>query len=683
MSRRAGSALALIGLLIACGSNQPLEVDPNSWDADEAGPVLRPFEDAGFNAPDAGLTRTDGGTAFCPPGFRDNDGDPANGCETPCAPVAIATSGNLDFDLKVVNVTGRVTLAGFRLPDGTPRGTLRFLLAGTTIPVDVDLPTTGEATYNVNLFAGAYRITYERATDCRVGAPPCGIQELRRAIPLNANGVLNLDIAGDVVVSGEVTVNGQAISARTGGGNRGSIAFSPAEATGTRVTELLGASGRATYSARLLPGVYDVSIVGPSTCDPAQDPVPCHASVRLRRFAVATSGNLNIDLPVVTVAGRVTLNGATMPNGPSGWPRGNLLIANTDGIGGPTVDLGPRDEATYRARIYKGVQSFVVSKFTQCDAGPLPCQTREAVRDIRIDTDGRLDLDLRVARVSGVVTVNGAPVANAAGNPSRGRVEFRDATGLATATLARTGPAAYSAPLYEGRYDVAISSFESCAEGPLPCLTRTVAASVAVAGPAALNIDVPVVDVRGRVTANGNALGDGVASRLVFSPAAPRATGVGTVQGESTVELSSRGATYRVRLYAGTYRAQVRPAPNCVDGEDGALPCQGNINVDAAAQFTTTGVRDFDLRVVTVTGSVTINGRAVFDDRTGHERGALSFAAGDGAYPNRVSLGSNGPATYRARIFAGTQGIGLLNDVACENGAIPCGHLALRGCRTW
>ncbi len=709
--------------------------------------------------------------ASCSPGFFDGDGDRANGCETTCQGLSLTSSGSLDFDLKTITLSGKVTLAGGTAPAGNPRGTLSFALAGTKKVVSVDLPTSGAATYSVQLFAGTYTIRYDKAADCRAAAMPCGSQELKKSIALTSSGSLDLDVqrtasSQTITVSGEVTVNGMAMASSTS--TRGQIVFQPAGAT-SGLNKSLGASGKATYSITLSPGTYDVAIDTGWQC-PAQGPLPCQKSIRMRGLSLTSSGSLNVDLPVVTLSGNVTVNGSAMSaNSPS---RGSLIVADDDGFG-PVLDLGTSGAASYRTLLYTGTHTFTVSNLQQPCAGPVPCMSRQVLGTTPVSTGGALDLDLKVVQITGSVKANGQALgASSSGNP-RGTLAFNEGAARRAVDLGSSGAASYKVQLYAGTYDLSLENSFDCPNGPLPCGSYTVQKGVTLTASGAYDLDAPVAKVSGAVTVNGAAMAtspsgssrgrltfDGPSTVAVDIPSSGSArysatvyagthaisfsnsndcpTGpapcqkyvvnpaqaisgsgslaidlpVGELSGVVTANGAAIGASatggarglvifvepklgavgddlgtsgavrYKVRLYPGSYQVTFSNSTDCPSTGDEPLPCQGGAVVMPTLQVPPgPGAANLDLKIVTLSGKVTVNGRPMPDSLNGNPRGELDFGLQPDGAPLQFFFEASGAALYQTRLLQGSYDIGFKNDSDCPDGAVPCQHQILSGCR--
>lgn len=505
------------------------------------------------------------------------------------------------------------------------------------------------------------------------GEPACA------GFPLMTSGALDVDLAA-VDVSGQVTVGGAALPP-TG---RGSIELVAIEGGARHLLSLAG-SGPFTYAVTLPPGVYDVVYVSDGC--PASGVMPCGGGTIMRDVALEASGSLDIDIPVVSIQGAVTVNGATMPAATSG--RGSLAFASLElPIGtasGAAVSEGfaSSGPATYAVRLvpgryqvlYQGNNALCVS-----DAAAVPCNGGVVMAEVALTTSGSLDVDVPTVTVRGDVTVNGAPMPNE--SSERGALVIAHAgddsgAGLVTKGFGSDGPASYAVSLVAGTYDVTFVGNSALCLGPpslVPCNAAKVATGVDLTASGSLDVDVPAVTVHGDVTVNGAPMASEESSRgaLNFAP-------VGALEGQGvrTRELGTSGrAQYSLRLVKGRYVVMFEGNGSlCITGVP-EVPCNAGVVVNDA-NLAASGALDVDLPAVTVQGAVTVNGAAMPTES--FDRGALSFARGAHVWLT-PSFATSAPATYAARLLAGSYTVGFAgNPGLCAEGAtqVPCNSAAL------
>ncbi|MDD9934265.1 MAG: hypothetical protein OXT09_11720 [Myxococcales bacterium] len=496
---------------------------------------------------------------------------------------------------------------------------------------------------------------------------------------LEQDGVLDLDLAA-VSISGAVTLAGLPLPDEPSG--RGQIRF-VAIGAGGELTIELGTSGAGSYAARVPSGTYDVQYIAvPGSCGgPTPSAMPCGTATLMRAVELREDGVLDVDVPVVQLSGSVTLNGATYPD--QATERGQLAFQAVEDDGGllalPLGSAGPTD---YAIRLVPGTYdvSFVGNPAACHEDTPpaAPCNSGTLLAGAEVRMDGVLDLDVPAVRVSGAVTVNGAPMPNelldrgsltflaagADGSEGDGGTDAA-AAGASTRSFGTGGPVAFSMTLMPGTYAVAFAANgELCGVDPLPtvpCVGGTLVSGVQLQMDGVLDVDVPAVGVSGAVTLHGQPLpdADGDRGSLLFTNTAG---GSGSASGFALAGPVS----YGLRVMAGDYRVDYVANPVLCDAVAPApLPCTGGTLAEALPLHTD-GVFDGDLQRIEVSGAVTQWGAPLPD--AVQDRGALTFAAEDvGAGAVSVSLGVSGPRTYALSLWPGTYSVSLAaNASACE-----------------
>jgi len=592
----------------------------------------------------------------CLEGFRNLDGDPANGCELACSPMALTTSGNLDFNLNVIQLSGRVTMGGQTLPPAAPRGVLRFDLSGSK-SISIALPASGEATYATKLFAGQYRVYFEKD----------GREQLLKSGAFSTTGAIDFDVSassadgGTVIVNptpinlnGTVTGNSLALSP----GPRGSVRFIPKD--GATVSATLPVAGAATYAVTLMPGLYDIVLDGPTPCT-ASAVLPCRRIVKHKAMMLRTSGNLDLDVPILKLSGAVTVNGQAMAGGAG--ERGGLRlvdpIAHEDG---PRLSLGTTGPAQWSTLLYPGTYEVQLERTNCSVVGPLPCQTRAVKKAVVLNASGVLDVDVKVLELSGQVTVNGQLATPSMNGSNRGKLSFlaKDEGGPSV-DLGTTGAAAYQLKLYAGVYDLVLENTLDCPASAFPCGEKTLK-PLTLNASGVLDVDVAVVRVSGDVTVNGAAM-----------TSAPGARGTLTLEGTqaiSTVKLGSSGpALWAATLHPGVYMVELENSETCATGP---LPCQTRV-LETARSFTADGSLSWDVPVIALGGAVTLNNLAV-TAASGNIRGELVFKEKTLGKVT-TSLGKTGAATYATRLYPATYQVLFHNQTDCpasDTQPLPC-----------
>ena len=496
------------------------------------------------------------------------------------------------------------------------------------------------------------------------GVPPgCSGQAI------TVSGSLDFDVRA-IHVSGSVTLNGARLPDAQG--RRGALQFVN-QKTGASAQVTLGATGAASYDITIDPGVYDLSWAGEvSRCaDAPMTGIPCISGPLKKGLALTTSGSLDIDVPAIQVTGNVTLKGAAMPtaNGSRGYVRFTLA-----GGGSVASTLGTSGNATYALALLPGPYDVSLTaepaRCADATMTGIPCIGGPLKQGLALTTTGSLDVDIPAIQVTGKVTLNGAAMPTASG--SRGYVRFTLAGGGTVAsTLGTSGDASYALALLPGLYDVSLTAeLTRCADSPMtgiPCMSGPLRQGLALTTSGSLDVDIPAIQVTGKVTLNGAAMPAASGSRgyLRFTLA-----GGGTVA--STLGTSG-DATYALALLPGPYDVSLTAElTRCGDSPMTGIPCVSGPLKQGLA-LTTSGSLDVDIPAIQVTGNVTLNGAAM--PTANGSRGYLRFTlAGGGTLA--TTLGSSGNAPYALALLPGHYDVSLnAEPTLCSDATmtgIPC-----------
>lgn len=375
--------------------------------------------------------------------------------------VPLAASGALDLDAPVVTVSGVVTANGQALPPAKSalRGSLGFKSAASFLLFTLE--PAGPASFGGPVYAGTYDVGV-LGNDCPNGGLPCFDRTVRTRVPLVANGALDVDVPAVTIQAG-LTVN-QATMAQASSG-RGTLRFTSTE--GGSVDAPVPPTGAANVTVTLAPGVYSVSYARSTDCELD---VPCAMRTVDPAMVVTASGSRTFDLPVVRLAGAVTVDGAAIPPHPDA--RGALLFSSDAGDMVRVPISGGAALATYRAMLFAGTWKVGIEGAMDCaglTGNTVPCAASELLPARALTTSGALDVDVPLVQLAGQVTVNRQPMPPgiaARGALRFGRLEGRSAS---QSSLGATGPATYSVRLVRGAYSIAIGNDQACDQGPLPC----------------------------------------------------------------------------------------------------------------------------------------------------------------------------------------------------------------------
>ncbi len=489
--------------------------------------------------------------------------------------LTLVDSGVLDLDIPAIVASGTITQDGAPLPNAAgERGHLEFSRAGEGAAATAGLGTTGPGSYALALFPGAYDVAFAGNPElCAEGAAPvpCNTGVVLSGLSLNDSGVLDVDVPR-VAVSGAVTVNGEPIA--DGADDRGALRFDPAgtDGAGGLMTAPFGATGPVSYGASLVAGNYSVALVAnPAQCSGDVPPTPCTGGPLLTSLSLSSDGVLDVDIPRIDLSGKVTLAGADLPD--ETGDRGSVVFSGGSGEAA-TLPLGSAGALTYALSLIPGEYDITFAANPGlCDgmtAPSMPC-SGGLLNVLPLMSSGVLDVDVPVVSIAGKVTLAGAPLPAQA--MDRGSVVFSGEGEAGLAVPLGTAPfTGYAVTLMPGSYDVGyMSGAEECVGPPddaMPCGGGRLLAGVALASDGVLDLDVPAIEISGRVTYAGEglpSLGDPRGALSWSSTAASAGL---------SVDLGSDGAkSYAVVLIPGAWAVRHIANPALCDDGLPPFPC--------------------------------------------------------------------------------------------------------------
>jgi hypothetical protein len=422
-------------------------------------------------------------------GGADPQNFPGNSYFTLRKGVVIEESGTLDIDVPSVTVSGRLTVNGATPSTSGDAGVYFLSAEGGWFASAGKLAAPD---YAVALIPGEYDIFYSVLIE-HASLPKNQFALLRAGVTLDEDSTLDIDIPM-VTLAGAVTVNG---APATTSAETHLFLRTPA---GDSVH--LGGVAAGSFSVGLVPGTFDLFYAG--GVDPGV--VPENASAKLAGdVSIPQSRTLDIDIPMVTVTGNVTVNGAAHVTSQN---NARLSFSNS---ADDFVDLATTDAATYTASLVPGTYDLLYDAHVFQDDGVPDNQFGTISRNLIVEEDGTLNLDIPLLSVTGNVTVGGEPPSGGAAtfyfvNPDSGD------TVIAT-TLAEP---AYTAEFLPGRYDVFYGFQEQGPDLPANYGTR-ILEGVEIDGPRSIDLEVPAgVGLSGTASVNGAAVPSGVDSQITL-----------------------------------------------------------------------------------------------------------------------------------------------------------------------
>lgn len=487
----------------------------------------------------------------------------------------LTDDATFDVDFPVVDIAATVTLNGGPVPDqATSRGGLMFIDSVTRQPGPrfTSLGTSGPANFHKRLLPGRYDVFYTPGATCDVAVLPCNGGFIAKDLELTKSQVLVIDIP-KVTVSGQVTLDGAPLpdDGAIHGGMR-LVASEPAEGDERPPEEAnVEISDAGDYSFSVLPGTYDLHFVGDHQgCLYVDNPqVPCVGGRVHQRVNLFEDTDMPVDLHGVTVTGSVTLAGGSYL-----YAGGSLEFVNHDGEANTTeqLNLAALDApAEFSFRVLPGTYDIrykapLAACLNVSSPPQVPCNDGILAKGIELTSDQILELDVPVAKISGAVTLNGAPLPDS--TLQRGPLyllregeTFDSALSLRTMPFGTTGPASYVLSLWPGEYDVWLFDSDNCA-GPTPNLaypcTGGLITSLSIAESQALDFDVTALSVHGNITEQGGGVSADNSGVVSIS-----ALGLPWGSESASVEVAADGS-YEFLLIPGDYQTRGL----------GALPCE-------------------------------------------------------------------------------------------------------------
>ena len=292
-----------------------------------------------------------------------------------------------------------------------------------------------------------------------------------------------------------------------------------------------------------MPGTYDLYTDGYGST-----PRNYHGVVRTGIVIGPSTSTLNIDLPVGTVAGTVTMGGVAVAGTSTDY--GDIVLGRGSTFDPDLASIASTDKGSYSAPVLPGtydvyyqVGSAVLNRFTTISPRNTHAKIASQVTVAATGTT-TLNVDVPVATVKGNLTMNGVAKKNAGGGGL-----FLEGPNGDEAEIALTTVTSYSAPVVPGTYDLYYRAVNpgTTGAGPAPRNGYAKLRSgivVAPGGTTQLDIDLPSVTVTGALTVAGAAVSN------------PQEEGVLWLQTDAGdyIDLGTTSAlSYTVTLLPGQY----------------------------------------------------------------------------------------------------------------------------------
>jgi hypothetical protein len=579
------------------------------------------------------------------------DGGPAPACDRRVDP------HRFNVDIPVVAVSGRITVNGQVPRSRFGTVTLRDPVTGGV----VTLGKTGDMAYTSKLVVpGSYDVYYAfnpSDNNPMTDVPRNLGARLRRSVLIQGTSLtLDIDIPA-VQLSGKITVLGKVPKSTSG-----SVLLRNA-ATGD--SAVLGRTGDMGYLPKLIvAGTYDLHYAWGGNDSTVMADVPRNLNAPLRRDVVlqGASAALDVDIPAVSLSGKITVNGQVPKSS-----YGSVYLRNA--ALGDSAFLGRTGDMSYPPRLVVPGTYDVHYAWSSADNRMTdvprnlnaPLQKGVALQG----PSAALDVDIPAVSLSGKITVNGQVPRSPFGS-----VVLRGVQGGDSAVLGRTGDMNYIPKLVvPGTYDIhyAWNSADSSETIDVPRNQNArIRQGVVLQGAsAALDVDIPAVQMSGKITING---------------ALPKSTFGSVVlrSGGDSAVLGRTGAMNYITKLIVRGRYDLSYAWNSAD-TTAVVDVPRNQNARLLAEVTllgTSAMLDVDVPAVQVSGQITVGGQ-VPRSAFGAVR-LLDRAAGDSA-----QLGRTGEQAYVPKLLVpGTYDLTYAWNPADNNAQVdvPRNTVAAVGC---
>lgn len=177
--------------------------------------------------------------------------------------VEVSTGGDtrIDIDVQSVDISGHFTLDGATVTEKTQSGTISLATADGD---RIELGTTASGSYATTVMPGTYDIYYSVDVPLQASLAPLNtLGKVRSGIVIAAGAPMTLDIdVVTTVISGTLEIDGQTVDLESDGGRIWLRTDDGDELP-------LGWTSTGEFSARVLPGAYDVVYEGTAASDRA------------------------------------------------------------------------------------------------------------------------------------------------------------------------------------------------------------------------------------------------------------------------------------------------------------------------------------------------------------------------------------------------------------------------------
>ncbi|MEM9457867.1 MAG: hypothetical protein AAGF11_27050 [Myxococcota bacterium] len=563
-----------------------------------------------------------------------------------CLPCS-ASDGQFDVDIPRVAVSAEFLLGGEPFVSSIYEHAAIVLVDPATHDrIELGNTADGGTVAPVAVIPGTYEVHYARlGGGLRVPANTSAKVDTV-SIPDTESFTLVVDVPA-VELEGRFTINGA--PPPTGQYENGALVLLD-PATGDEVD--LGDTRDGEYRAMVVPGLYHVHYRRRLATNQA----PLNADARVistvEIFAADDPQLLDVDVPVTTLAGALTLDGATPPDGT--YENGRILLR--DRLTGDRIVLGQTRDGAYEAPLVPGDYEVIYERML--GGQQVPVNRAAVLQQVTLQAgEQSLDIDIATAVISGGLTVAGAPAPADPGDD--GVIVLRNPDTGDEATLGNTAEGTYTRRVVQGDYDVYYR--QQTSSGGVPANTNAPLGNITVSGGATFDVDVPMVTVSASVTVRGQPPPDSAYDDGLLYLRDPKT-------GDSVLLGNTRRITLERPVVPGTYELHY-----VVEAAGPTMPVNARSRLDTLEIGPTTELV-VDIPVVDLQGEITVAGE--LPPQTQYDRAALSLY--DVATADPIYLGAIDSGVVRRSLTAGTYVITYRSLLS--NGLVPANLNAGLGC---
>jgi hypothetical protein len=435
--------------------------------------------------------------------------------------IALFESTSEAIEIPVTRISGTILLNG-ETPPVDEYDDARILFRDHETGGEVLVGNTHDGSYDINLVPGDYDIIYRVETPGEI-------------MPRNDGAVLSTYAAfGDasayaidipsVPLSGTFTLD--SVPPPVSEYDDANVGLESI----TAGTVLLGNTHDLSYEVSVIPGDYQILYMHETG-----DNVPQNQRARFGAVNVVEGGVTPIDIPMVSLAGALMINGAMPPASEFDDAVVHLVGVSNDDL----VLLGNTHDGGYQVNLIPG--SYHVYYAQETAGGMVPENKHARVRsDVAVDDDGVLDIDVQAVAISGAITLGGAVPPSSVYED--GSIYLRNTETDDAVLLGNTHLGGYQAMVVPGDYEL---FYVQEVGGAVPSNQNAALDGVTIGAAMVLDVDVPVVDLNGEfVLATGPVPDSAADGGQLYLRA---------LDGDSVLLGNSFAASYAAKLVAGTY----------------------------------------------------------------------------------------------------------------------------------